>query len=94
MGFLVGPGRAVPAPATAPRLDRAGRLAPGDVMFFDSLVPHRSGPNTTPLARRALYITYNRVSAGDQRGRYYRDKRQSYPPDCERDTAKQYVFRV
>ena len=31
---------------------------------------------------------------GDQRGRYYRDKRQSYPPDCERDTAKQYVFRV
>ncbi len=68
--------------------------APCDVMFFDSLVPHRSGPNTTPLARRALYITYNRVSAGDQRGRYYRDKRQSYPPDCERDTAKQYVVRV
>ena len=41
-----------------------------------------------------LYITYNRASAGDQRGRYYRDKRQGYPPDCERDAAKQYVFRV
>lgn len=67
---------------------------PGDAVFFDSYVPHRSAPNRTADARRVLYITYNRSSEGDQRERYYADKRRSYPQDCERDPGKQYVFRV
>ena len=67
---------------------------PGDAVFFDSFVPHRSAPNLTPAQRRVLYITYNRASEGDHRARYYADKRRSYPPDCEREAGKEYVFRV
>ncbi len=67
---------------------------PGDVAFFDSYVPHRSGPNLTAEPRRVLYVTYNRASEGDHRLRYYADKRKSYPPDCEREPGKQYVYRV
>ena len=66
----------------------------GDVVFFDSFAPHRSGPNLTGRPRRVLYVTYNRASAGDQRARYYADKRRSFPPDCEREPGKEYVFRV
>jgi hypothetical protein len=67
---------------------------PGDVVFFDSYVPHRSGPNLTDRPRRVLYVTYNRRSEGDQRRRYYADKRRSYPPDVEREPGKAYVYRV
>lgn len=67
---------------------------PGDAVFFDSFAPHRSEPNLTGEARRVLYVTYNRLSEGDHRRQYYIDKRASYPPDCERDADKQYVFRV
>ncbi len=68
--------------------------APGDAVFFDSFTPHRSQPNLTDAARRVLYITYNAASAGDHRGRYYADKRKSFPPDIERDPDKEYRFRV
>jgi hypothetical protein len=67
---------------------------PGDAIFFDSYIPHRSGPNLTMDSRRVLYVTYNRRSEGDHRRQYYDDKRRSYPPDCEREPGKQYVFRV
>lgn len=67
---------------------------PGDAIFFDSYIPHRSEPNMTDKARRVLYVTYNRLSEGDHRRQYYDDKRKSYPPDCERETGKEYVFRV
>jgi hypothetical protein len=67
---------------------------PGDVVFFDSYTPHRSAPNLSPRPRRVLYVTYNRLDEGDQRARYYADKRKSYPPDCEREPGKEYVFRV
>jgi len=67
---------------------------PGDAVFFDSFTPHRSQPNFTDKARRVLYVTYNSLSDGDHRRQYYDDKRKSYPPDCERDADKEYVFRV
>ena len=67
---------------------------PGDAVFFDSFIPHRSGPNMTNNPRRVLYVTYNRLSEGDHRRQYYDDKRLSYPPDCEREQDKEYVFRV
>ena len=44
--------------------------------------------------RRLYFATYNRVSEGDHLARYYADKRQSYPPDIERQPGKEYVFRV
>lgn len=67
---------------------------PGDAMFFDSFAPHRSGPNLTERSRRVLYVTYNRSAEGDQRERYFADKRRSFPPDIEREPGKDYVFRV
>jgi hypothetical protein len=53
---------------------RAVEVDAGDLVFFDSYAPHHSGTNTTARARRALYLTYNAVSAGDFREAYYRDK--------------------
>lgn len=67
---------------------------PGDAVFFDSYAPHRSSPNQTDQARRVLYITYNKASAGDHREQYYADKRKNYPPDIERDPDKNYAFKV
>jgi hypothetical protein len=67
---------------------------PGDVVFFDSYVPHRSGPNLSGEARRVLYVTYNRRADGDHRARYFADKRRSYPPDVEREAGRTYTYRV
>lgn len=67
---------------------------PGDAVFFDSFVPHRSGPNSTSEQRRVLYYTYNRASEGDHLRQYYADKRRSYPPDVEREAGKEYRYRV
>ena len=67
---------------------------PGDAVFFDSYAPHRSKPNLTNKPRRVLYVTYNKLSEGDHLRQYYIDKRKNYPPDCEREPDKQYVFKV
>lgn len=42
-----------------------GTTAPGDVIIFHSLAPHRSGSNLSDRNRRQLYMTYNAASAGD-----------------------------
>jgi hypothetical protein len=67
---------------------------PGDVVFFDSYVPHRSGPNTSQKPRRVLYATYAKASEGNLRNRYYVDKRASFPPDCEREAGKVYEYKI
>ena len=53
-------------------------LEPGDLLFFDSYTPHYSDTNTTTRPRRAAYLTYNAASLGDQRDRYYADKRAEF----------------
>jgi hypothetical protein len=68
--------------------------APGDVIFFDSFVPHASKANLTDSPRRILYITYNLASEGDHRRRYFADKHAAFPPDVDRDREKTYIFRV
>ena len=68
--------------------------AAGDVIFFDSFVPHGSKPNLSNTARRVLYLTFNLESHGDQRLRYFADKHAAFPPDIDRDAGKSYVFRV
>ena len=67
---------------------------PGDVIFFDCFVPHQSAPNLTDKPRRNLYLTYNRKSQGDHRLQYYADKRKAFPPDFERESGKEYHFKV
>jgi len=80
---------------TVAKLDwKMAPTAPGDVIFFDSYVPHRSGPNMTDKARRVLYVTYAKLAEGDYRDQYYADKRKSFPPDIERDPTKTYEYKV
>jgi ectoine hydroxylase-related dioxygenase (phytanoyl-CoA dioxygenase family) len=67
---------------------------PGDVIYFDSFVPHASGPNLTATPRRILYVTYALASHGDHRARYFADKRRDFPPDIEREPGHVYTFRV
>ena len=67
---------------------------PGDTIFFDCYSPHRSKPNLTKKPRRILYLTYNKLSDGDQRKKYYDDKYKNYPPDIDRDPNKDYSFKV
>ena len=63
---------------------------PGDLLFFDSFLPHRSGPNRSSRPRRALYVTYNRESDGDYRSAYFASKRAAFPPECERVAGTDY----
>jgi 2-aminoethylphosphonate dioxygenase len=67
---------------------------PGDIVIFDSYVPHRSGINQTDAPRRVMYLTYNRAGEGDYRQKYYSDKRESFPPDIEREPGKEYAYKI
>ena len=48
--------------------------APGDVLLFDSYVPHCSEVNHSSSSRRILFFTFNPASDGDLYQRYYRAK--------------------
>jgi ectoine hydroxylase-related dioxygenase (phytanoyl-CoA dioxygenase family) len=75
-GHLITDQRGRIAEPVASSLDwRPVPLEPGDLLFFDSYTPHYSDTNTTARSRRAAYLTYNAASVGDQRRRYYDDKR-------------------
>eukprot|EP01080_Neovahlkampfia_damariscottae_P012196 gene12196-5783_t len=63
---------------------------PGDVIFFDNLIPHRSGPNNSKNPRRNYYLTYNVASEGDLRDEYYKGKRENFPPEFERKKDVDY----
>jgi 2-aminoethylphosphonate dioxygenase len=62
----------------------------GDLVLFDSYLPHRSPPNISKAPRRAAYLTYNGKSQGDYRDAYYAHKRKVFPPDIERVPGKDY----
>lgn len=68
--------------------------APGDLVFFDSYVPHRSSVNKTTKPRRVLYATYAKASEGEWRAQYYADKRLSFPPDIERTNGLKYEYKI
>jgi ectoine hydroxylase-related dioxygenase (phytanoyl-CoA dioxygenase family) len=60
----------------------------GQTLWFHSRTPHRSGPNTSPHARRALYPTYNALREGDLREDYYREKLAAF---AARDAAGEHT---
>jgi ectoine hydroxylase-related dioxygenase (phytanoyl-CoA dioxygenase family) len=67
---------------------------PGDVIFFDSYVPHGSPANTSDKSRRNIFLTFNRQSDGDMRERYYRDKWSSYAPNHVDEARPEESYRV
>ncbi len=69
-------------------------LSPGSVAFFDSYIPHRSGPNRSDRPRRGLYVTYNRAADGDRRADYFADKRATFPPEIEREPGVDYLSKA
>jgi len=68
--------------------------APGELLLFDSYVPHRSAQNRSQEPRRVLYLTFNPRSEGDHYERYFADKRAAFPPDAEREPGRRYRYRV
>lgn len=48
---------------------------PGDVVFFNSYVPHYSEPNQSNAPRRAMFFTHNRLREGEHKTAYYQTKR-------------------
>lgn len=48
---------------------------PGDVVFFNSFVPHYSEVNQSNVSRRAMFFTFNRLSDGEYKTSYYQTKR-------------------
>lgn len=48
---------------------------PGDVVFFNSYVPHYSETNRSDAPRRAMFFTHNRLSEGEYKTAYYQTKR-------------------
>ena len=67
---------------------------PGDVIFFDSFVPHGSPPNTGDKSRRNIFLTFNRKSGGDKRAQYYKDKWSNYAPNQSDNARSKESFRV
>ncbi|MEQ8438672.1 MAG: phytanoyl-CoA dioxygenase family protein [Ilumatobacter fluminis] len=59
----------------------------GDIMWFHSKAPHRSGRNRSDRTRRAFFLTYNAVAEGDLREQYYADKR-AYFADTAAETTR------
>ena len=66
----------------------------GDIIIFNSYVPHGSESNSSNQRRCNIYLTYNKLSEGDHRIDYFKDKRKSFPPNNERDPNKDYSFKV
>ena len=58
--------------------------SPGDIIFFDCFIPHRSKANLSNYQRRNIYLTYNKKSEGDKRLDYLKRKEKEMPPDNKR----------
>ena len=82
-------------PAVVDALDwRDVEMEPGDLLVFDSFVPHRSKPNLSSGTRRNFYVTFNGAREGDWRQAYYDAKARSFPPDVDRVEGKEYKYKV
>ena len=66
----------------------------GDIILFNSYIPHGSEANTSDKRRCNIYLTYNKASDGNHRLNYFSEKRKNYPPNNERDPNQEYSFKV
>jgi hypothetical protein len=67
------------------------RAQPGDVLIFDCLTPHRSGPNESNRSRRHLYLTYSAGKYGDLYQAQFEYYMQTYLARSS-DTTKHLLF--
>ena len=67
---------------------------PGDLIFFDSYTPHRSGKNSSKKPRVMIYLTYNAKKDGNLKKEYFTNKRKSFPPNIEREKGKKYKYLI
>ena len=51
---------------------------PGDLLLFNSYIPHQSAINNSTRTRRAFFFTFNLQADGDHYQEYYRVKRNDY----------------
>ena len=69
-------------------------LGEGDLVFFNSYVPHFSFSNNSKKSRSQIYLTYNNKKDGNFRSKYIKDKRKTFPPNNERSPNKKYSYKV
>ncbi|ORY29323.1 hypothetical protein BCR39DRAFT_532323 [Naematelia encephala] len=62
----------------------------GAMLLFGSYLAHRSGANSSPKPRAAIYATYNGISEGDNHDSYYVHRRKLWPPTSERVPGEKY----
>ena len=63
-------------------------IAAGDLLWFHSRAPHRSGPNLSERRRRGLFCTYNAASHGDLRAEYYAEKLARFAGDSQGERTR------
>ena len=62
----------------------------GDLICFDSYIPHASYSNNSDEKRIILFYTYTPFSNGDFYEKYHSDKFKNVPPDIYREKGKSY----
>ncbi|KAJ6070980.1 Phytanoyl-CoA dioxygenase [Penicillium canescens] len=65
-------------------------LESGDILIFGSYLAHRSGANTSPKDRRAIYATYNCAAEGSLHDQYYLDRQKLWPATHMRKEGESY----
>ena len=66
----------------------------GDIVFFNSLIPHCSSSNKSNKGRSQIYLTYNKAKDGNHRTKYIKEKLQNFPPNNLRSKTKNFTYRV
>lgn len=62
----------------------------GDIILFDSYVPHRSGLNCSNIARPIVFFTYTLKKHGSFYEIYHEDKFENVPPDIYKIIGQKY----
>ena len=50
----------------------------GDIILFNSYIPHKSSPNISEQPRKSLYLTFNKLEEGYIRDDYYEKKNKAF----------------
>ena len=69
-------------------------MSPGDSVFFNNFIPHKSNSNKSRKSRIQVYLTFNKKSDGNFRLEYIRNKEVFYPPNNKRQKGINYTYKV